>query len=120
MAVHIGKIVHNLAKSRGIGAKEVGRNINMSESSVYKIYKRATIDIDKLIKLSQFFGVNLFEHYINEEPLKGIFEVEIQKLKKEIEELNKIIRKKDDHIENLEHMNATQKEVIATLKLKTK
>lgn len=118
MAVHVGKIIHELAKSRGIGAKEIASKINVSESSIYKIYKRPTIDIDKLIRLCQFFQVNLFEYYINEEPMKSIFEAEIQKLRNEIEELNAIIRKKNDHIENLEHMNATQKEVISTLKSK--
>lgn len=115
MSIHIGKIIHEFIESKGLKAKFVAKEINISESSVYKIYLRETIDIDKLIKFSQFLQTNLFVYYLEQEPLKSMFSQETEKLKEEIESLKIAGSQKDKRIHELEDINASQQKIISLL-----
>lgn len=119
MSIHIGKIIHELIKKQGFKAKAVAKAINVSESSVYKIYQRKTIDVDKLIKLSQFLDNNLFLHYLSEEPLKSMVGKESEKISKELDNLKSSIIQKDKRITELENINTAQQKVIALLEKAT-
>ena len=115
MAVHIGKIIHDLIQGRRLKVKAVAQAINISESSIYKIYNRQTIDIDKLIKLSQFLDTNLFVHYLSKEPLKSMVSKEAEKLSTEVNRLKSEVIQKDKRITELENINASQQKVISLL-----
>jgi transcriptional regulator with XRE-family HTH domain len=115
MSIHIGKNIHSLIKSKGIKAKTVAKAINVSESSLYKIYKRKTIDIDKLLKFSQYLDVNLFIHYFEQEPLKSMFRKEAEKLTDEIKNLKLLLEQRDKRINELEGINASQQKILTLL-----
>jgi transcriptional regulator with XRE-family HTH domain len=115
MSIHIGNIIHELIKNKGLKAKFVSKKINVSESTVYKIYKQETIDVDKLIRLSQLLNTNLFLHYLEQEPLKSMFNQKTEDLKSEIKTLNTIVSQKDKRIQELENITASQQKVISLL-----
>jgi hypothetical protein len=122
MSIHIGKIIHDLIKSKGIKVKTVAKTINVSESALYKIYKRRTIDIDKIIKFSKFFDkniflyyTNLFLYYLEQEPLKSMFRKDAEKLNDEIKNLTALLEQKTKRISELEGINSSQQKILTLL-----
>ena len=115
MSIHIGKIIHELVKEKRLKARFVGKEINVSESNVYKIYKQKTIDVDKLIIFSQVLNTNLFLHYLRAEPLKSMFNQKTEDLKSEIKILNNTIAQRDKRIKELEDITSSQQKVISLL-----
>lgn len=113
MAVHIGEIIHSLVRERGLKAKFVADYVSISESTLYDIYKRPSIDVDKLIKFSQLFNKNLFLYYIEEEPIKNMFDKQVLILQQTVAELSNEIEVKNSHIKHLSDLIETQKKVIA-------
>lgn len=113
MAVHIGEIIHSLVRERGLKAKFVADYVSISESTLYDIYKRSSIDVDKLIKFSQLFNKNLFLYYIEEEPIKNMFDDQVLYLQQIVTELNNELEVKNSHIKHLTDLIETQKKVIA-------
>jgi transcriptional regulator with XRE-family HTH domain len=108
-------MIHEIVKKRGIKALAVAEAINVSESSVYKIYHRETIDIDKLIRFSQFLDVNFFLPYFEEEPLKTMFNAQVEALHREVSNLNTVIDQKTARISELEKLSASQDKMIGLL-----
>jgi transcriptional regulator with XRE-family HTH domain len=115
MSIHIGKIIHDLIKSKGIKVKTVAKTINVSESALYKIYKRRTIDIDKIIKFSKFLDTNLFLYYLEQEPLKSMFRKDAEKLNDEIKNLTALLEQKTKRISELEGINSSQQKILTLL-----
>ena len=66
MAVHIGKIIKHLVKSKGISVTNFADKINYSRRNVYEIFDKETIDTGLLIKISKILDYNLFLNYITE------------------------------------------------------
>ncbi len=118
MSIHIGAEVHKVVRDKGIRAKIVAQGINVSESTIYKIYKRETIDIDKLIRLSQFLNTNFFLYYIEEEPLKSMFNLKNERLKLEIKSLKETVTQKDKRIKELMNNNSSLQKAINLLEKK--
>lgn len=113
MAVHIGEIIHGLVKEKGLKVKFVADFVNVSESTLYDIYKRASIDVDKLIKFSQLFNNNLFLHYLEEEPIKSMFDKQVLVLQQTVVEINNELESKNENLKHLMDLIETQKKVIA-------
>lgn len=113
MAVNIGEIIHNLIKERGLKVKFVADYANISESTLYDIYKRSSIDVDKLIKFSLLFNQNLFLYYLEEEPIKSMFGEQVQTLQTKISELLAELEIKNDNLKHLSELVDMQKKVIA-------
>ncbi|WP_313240275.1 hypothetical protein [Sphingobacterium multivorum] len=113
MAVHIGKVIHDLVKERGLKVRFVADYVNVGESTMYDIYKRATIDVDKLIKFSQLLNKNLFIYYLDEEPIKSMFGQQVLLLQTTVDELRSEIENKNERIRSLTELTETQKKVIA-------
>ena len=123
MAFAIGKIIKELVKESGLKAKSVAHYINVSESTLYGIYNRQSVDIDKLILFSRLFNKNLFLYYLNEEPLKSMFSKDIVKFQNQIAELEREVSLKSNKIDDLLEIIANQKKVISfheSSKIKTK
>jgi transcriptional regulator with XRE-family HTH domain len=67
MAVHIGKIIQALVKSKGISVTDFADMVNYSRRNVYEIFEKSTIDTGLLIKISKVLKKNLFFEYITEQ-----------------------------------------------------
>lgn len=115
MSIHIGNLIHEIIKKRGIKALAVAEAVNVSESSVYKIYHRETIDIDKLVRFSQFLDVNLFLPYFEQEPLKSMFHEQVKTLDGEVKRLEAVLAQKDQRITELEKLNNSHEKMIGLL-----
>jgi transcriptional regulator with XRE-family HTH domain len=89
MSIHIGQIIKLLGKEKGLKAKAIANFVNVSESSLYKIYNRESVDMDKMIKFSRLFDRNLFLYYLNEEPLKSMFSKDVVMFQNQIAELER-------------------------------
>lgn len=119
MAIAIGKIIHDLIKQRGLKAKSVADYINVSESTLFGIYKRKSVDIDKLILFSKLLEKNLFLYYLNEEPLKGMFSADIIIIQNRITALESELSTKNEKLRDLTDIIETQKKVIALQEAQT-
>lgn len=101
MALNIGEKVRQRAKELRIGPTELGKMINTSKQNVYGIFRRKSLDTELLRKLSKALNYDFFQYYINDSltfigegsPTYGkkgrqaAGADEIQKLKKELEDL---------------------------------
>ena len=115
MSIHIGNMIHEIVKKRGIKALAVAEAINVSESSVYKIYHRESIDIDKLIRFSQFLDVNFFLPYFEQEPLKTMFNAQVEGLNNQVAQLTDLVEQKTRRISELEKLNSSNEKMIGLL-----
>lgn len=120
MAIIIGKIIHDLVKKSGLKAKVIAEYINVSESTLFGIYKRESVDIDKLILFSKLFNTNLFLYYLNEEPLKSMFSKESLEYQNRIIDLESELAAKAAKLNDLSEIIKTQKKVIALHEEKVK
>jgi transcriptional regulator with XRE-family HTH domain len=125
MSIHIGQIIKLLGKEKGLKAKAIANFVNVSESSLYKIYNRESVDMDKMIKFSRLFDRNLFLYYLNEEPLKSMFSKDVVMFQNQIAELEREVSLKSSKIEDLKEIIANQKKLISfhesgNIKSKTK
>ena len=119
MGVEIGKIIHGFVHEKGLKAKFVAGYVNVSESTLYGIYKRESVDIDKLILFSKLLGKNLFVYYLNEEPLKSMFSKDIIALQNRILELELELSVNGEKVKYLSDIIETQKKVISLHEEKT-
>lgn len=113
MSVKIGKIIHELVKESGLKAKVVSEYINVSESTLFGIYKRESVDIDKLNLFSRLLNKNLFLYYLNEEPLKSMFSKDMLALQTRILELETELTQKGEKLKDLTEILEMQKKVIS-------
>lgn len=113
MGVIIGEIIHELIKKSGLKAKIVAEYVNVSESTLFGIYKRETVDIDKLILFSRLLNKNLFLYYLNEEPLKSMFSKDMVALQNRILDLESELSLKGEKLKDLTDIIETQKKVIS-------
>lgn len=120
MAIIIGKIIHDLVKKSGLKAKVIAEYINVSESTLFGIYKRESVDIDKLILFSKLFNTNLFLYYLNEEPLKSMFSKQSLEYQNRIIDLESELNIKTAKLNDLSEIIKAQKKVIALHEEKVK
>lgn len=113
MAVIIGEIIHELVERSGLKVKTVAEYINVSESTLYGIYKRDSVDVDKLILFSKLFNQNLFLYYLSEEPLKSMFGNDISGFQNRIAVLENELISKNNKIEDLMEIIKNQNKVIS-------
>ena len=134
MSVHIGEKIKQRAKELRIGPTELGRLIFTSKQNVGGIYKRKSIDVEALQKISQALNYDFFQYYkvelnagskgasdmANEDAntYKKLDKKSVSKmmneLQKEQAELKSLIRKKDLEIISM------QKKIIDLLEKKGK
>lgn len=111
--VHIGEIIKKVMESKGIQASDLAVPLSTSASNVYSIFKRESVEVEKLCILSALLKFNLFQVYLNREPLKGLFGGEVEQLNSEILQLKKSLAEKDEII-------ADKKNIITFLEEKVK
>lgn len=113
MAVVIGEIIHELVKASGLKAKAVAEFVNVSESTLFGIYKRESVDIDKLIAFSKLLKKNLFLYYLDEEPLKSMFSQDMVALQSKNALLESELMRQEEKLKNMTDMIEMQKKIIA-------
>lgn len=69
MAIHIGKIIKSLIKSKQIDVTDFARKINYTRGNAYKIFNKQSLDTNLLQKISVVLGENLFFNYISDEEI---------------------------------------------------
>ena len=95
MAVHIGEKIKSRAKELRIGPTELGKMINTSKQNVYGIYKRKSIDVEMLKKISEALNYDFFQFYVKPripllEEEKGEYNLlEFRKLKEDFDSILK-------------------------------
>jgi len=65
--VHIGNLIHDELKRQGRNTQWLATKIYCEKSNVYKMFKRKSIDLDQLMRISEILQHNF---------LKDCFEVE--------------------------------------------
>ena len=69
MSVHIGKIIKDALKSNKMDVTEFSKKINYTRGNAYKIFNKASIDTDLLIKISKVLGSNLFFNFLTDDEI---------------------------------------------------
>lgn len=94
--VHIGQKIKEVFESKGMTVVEFAKRINTSRENVYGIYKRKTLDVELLFKISEVLEYNFFQYYINPvfSPYPKIDELKskLESAEKEIEYQKQIIK----------------------------
>ncbi len=72
MSVHIGNIIKEAVKKRGIKVTAFADEINCSRRNVYEIFKKKNIDTELLLMICDKLNENLFLHYISEQDLSNL------------------------------------------------
>jgi len=120
MDIHIGEKIKKVVSESPLTNKQITDLLNKSENILYDLYKRQTTDAGLLLKLPVILHHNFLQYYLEDEEMQALIKTEVDKFKEEIEELKKIILVKDERIENLEHLNRIQKDIIEAYKSNTK
>jgi plasmid maintenance system antidote protein VapI len=69
MYIHIGEVIKNLVKNKGISVTDFADKINYSRRNVYEIFDKKTIDTGLLIKIGSVLGKNLFLLYVSDKEI---------------------------------------------------
>jgi hypothetical protein len=72
MSPHIGKIIKEQVKRKGISVTEFAEKINYSRRNVYEIFDKETIDTGLLIKINKIIDQNLFLLYLTDSEIAAI------------------------------------------------
>ena len=72
MALHIGKIIKDLVKSKGLTVTNFADKVGYSRRNVYEIFNKSTIDTGLLIKVSKVLDKNLFLNYLSDSDLNRL------------------------------------------------
>lgn len=63
---HIGKIIEEEVHKQGRTIKWVSEQLHCDRTNVYDIFKRKSIDTDKLFRISIILNHNFFKYYEEE------------------------------------------------------
>lgn len=66
MKVHIGKIISEAVKKKGLTNGQFAAKMGYHERNVFKLYNKASIDTGVLARISKVVGQNLFLHYVSD------------------------------------------------------
>ncbi len=102
MAIHIGKIIKKLVKSKGISVTDFADKVNYSRRNLYEIFDKETIDTGLLLKISRILEENLFLRYITEKDI-----IEFKNAKTPAEELKDAVKDLKTEIQKLKDITGT-------------
>lgn len=64
--MHIGQIIKQELEDQGRTVVWFARQLSYSRTNIYKIFDRASIDTDVLLRISMILGVDFFKVYSEE------------------------------------------------------
>jgi transcriptional regulator with XRE-family HTH domain len=115
MPIHIGDLIKTEAEKQKVSQEALGQLISRSKQNVNDIYKRQSIDTELLFAISRALQFDFFEVYYSEEPLKSMREIALAGYQKELEELRKLLERKEERIKDLEETVSSNKKLIHLL-----
>jgi plasmid maintenance system antidote protein VapI len=71
MSIHIGNIIRETVKRKGIRVTSFANEINCSRRNVYEIFRKKNIDTELLLVINEKLGENLFLYYLTENELSN-------------------------------------------------
>lgn len=83
--IHIGHIIRDVVKEKGLSVTEFGRRINTHRRNVYDIFERQSVDTSLLIKIGKVLGHDFFSYYYqnSEEEELSLSDTDIEYNRKE-------------------------------------
>ncbi len=116
MEIHIGKLILDKLKEKGIRKSEFARRINKSRQNVQDIFKRQSLDTDLLADVSKVLNFDFFQVLSKEKNIDPslamedpasykIAKTEKAKLKLQIDQLNKQLKLAQKEIQYLKKIN---------------
>ncbi|MDD6552098.1 MAG: helix-turn-helix domain-containing protein [Prevotellaceae bacterium] len=69
--VNVGLLIEQRLNQLGISKSEFGRRIGVAQQNVNRILEKASIDTDKLVKISKVLEYNFFKDFIPEGDLQN-------------------------------------------------
>ena len=64
--MHIGQIIKQELENQGRSVVWFARQMSYSRTNIYKIFERASIDADVLLRISLLLDVDFFKYYSSE------------------------------------------------------
>lgn len=64
--VHVGKMVHSELKKQGRTVTWLAEQIYCEKSNIYKLFRRKSIDLEQLMKISEVLGHNFLRDCYDE------------------------------------------------------
>lgn len=113
MKVHIGKLIQQKVKTKGITVVDFARKINYSRRNAYAIFKNESINTSLLSKIGKVLEYDFFNDYIKITP--GSDRVSDQELEAYTKQSDKLKAK----IESLEKEITYLREINSLLKAKS-
>lgn len=59
--IHIGNLVKSVFNESGMTVSELARQLSCERTNIYTIFKRRTVDVELLAKLSEILNHNFFD-----------------------------------------------------------
>jgi transcriptional regulator with XRE-family HTH domain len=111
MAIHIGKIIKGLVKSKGMSVTKFADAISYSRRNVYEIFDRETIDTGLLQRISKVLEQNLFLHYITEAEIVAFKNKRVKN-----EELLETLAKLTETVERIDKNTSSKDKAVSAKK----
>jgi transcriptional regulator with XRE-family HTH domain len=115
MSIHIGQLIKEKVTEKRLSQEALGKMINTTKQNVGNIYKRRSIDTQLLLKLCTVLEFDFFEAFYTEEPLRSMRKKELDAFHTEVNNLQNIIKQRDERIRDLEEIMNSNKKVISLL-----
>ena len=66
--VHVGELIHKELKKQGRTVNWLASQIYCEKSNIYKLFRRKSIDLEQLMKISESLGHNFLRDCFEEKP----------------------------------------------------
>jgi transcriptional regulator with XRE-family HTH domain len=90
MKIHIGKLILEKLKERGISKSEFARKVNKSRQNVQDVFKRESVDTQLLAEIGEVLDFDFFS-VLSETSLSSKKDIKIRELTRELKKANKEI-----------------------------
>ena len=96
--IHIGERIKEVFEQRGMGITQFAKMLEFQRPNIYDIFKRKSIDIDLLRKISEILAYDFIEEvYIKSHPLQPtnpfLTNIIFQIQSKNFKEMEKVLKK---------------------------
>lgn len=116
MDIHLGKLILEKLKEKGMTKSEFARRINKSRQNVQDVFKRQSLDTDLLADVSKVLNFNFFQLLANEQNSHSSValedpanykssKTEKQKQKNQLDQLSKQLKLAQKEIKYLQRIN---------------
>lgn len=90
--IHIGSLIKAKVEERGLSISDFARLLHYERTNIYKIFKRQSIDVDLLIRISRVLEYDfLREVYLKDTPERTTCSITLELDKEDLELLKQFI-----------------------------